>query len=467
MISGRKALETIERTLADEASAVSALEDRLEALQKQTEEARAAELSGYRDLAGLRLEAIDRDSLTGGLDRADKDALALLAQRDAARQAAQTRRAELVQRLEDLDARRASQEADVAAARAAVERAETETRARLEKDPAFSAQEDRAHKIDIQATNAGEKANQSETELAEKRAAYEQSPLFMYLWTRGFGLPGYAAMPLIRTLDGWVAGLIGYDAARRDFGRLQEIPKRLRGHADRLAEEAAAEEEALSELWQKARAEDGLTPLDDALEAAEAALEQTEDARDALAQQHEDLLAELASFASGADEWSLQAVDLIAGELRRQNVEALFQDAQETLGAEDDRIVGRLMESQGEIAALHAARVELKERLDQRLARLKELGEIARDFKRRRYARSNSTFRDGDLIAVLLQNLLEGTLSRNGFWDHLSRQHRVLRSTMRTHRARRSRSAGGGFRTGGGFGGGRSAGGGFSTGGGF
>ena len=102
--------------------------------------------------------------------------------------------------------------------------------------------------------HADEKAARSEEEKLQKGEAYRNDRLFMYLWRRDFGLPGYRAWPLARWLDGKVARLIGFADARANYDRLNEIPERLREHADGLKAAAEAEFQALRDLDSAARA---------------------------------------------------------------------------------------------------------------------------------------------------------------------------------------------------------------------
>jgi hypothetical protein len=181
------------------------------------------------------------------------------------------------------------------------------------------------------------------------------------------------------------------------------------------------------------------------------------------------LLEEQASYASGEDERTTAAVDLLAEELRRTDLSRLFRDARETLRTEDDQIVSALIARQREVGGLAATRSQLKETLARRLQRLKELAEVSSQFKQRRFARSDSVFRDGALLSILLRDLLDGGLARDTFWDQLGRQQRwhprssgpqlgfprpggFGRPTRRTGSFGGGiRSSGGGFRTGGGF----------------
>ncbi|MEI2612964.1 MAG: hypothetical protein V9G20_30355 [Candidatus Promineifilaceae bacterium] len=85
-------------------------------------------------------------------------------------------------------------------------------------------------------TIAGEslrKTEQAEADREQKGRPYRDDPLFMYLWERGFGTKTYRANNLVRWLDGLIAGLVGYPEARPNFAMLNEIPLRLREHAER------------------------------------------------------------------------------------------------------------------------------------------------------------------------------------------------------------------------------------------
>jgi hypothetical protein len=113
----------------------------------------------------------------------------------------------------------------------ALEAAAADARRSLERQPAAS---------DDVIRNAEEKAARAEADRDEKRRPYESDPLFMYLWRRGFGTRDYEAGNLVRHFDRKVAHLIGYEAARVNYAMLLELPERLREHAERLKQEAAA-----------------------------------------------------------------------------------------------------------------------------------------------------------------------------------------------------------------------------------
>ncbi len=71
----------------------------------------------------------------------------------------------------------------------------------------------------------------------EQSPAYERDPLFMYLWHNGWGTSRYQGRGLVRLLDGWVAGICDFGAARQSYWLLNEVPERLRKHIRALEDQ--------------------------------------------------------------------------------------------------------------------------------------------------------------------------------------------------------------------------------------
>ena len=111
----------------------------------------------------------------------------------------------------------------------------------------------------------------------EKGEPYEQDPLFLYLWKRGYGTSEYRANPLTRYLDDWVAGLCGYGDARANYAMLNEIPRRLQEHSEKLRSQANIEFEKLEQLESKAAEADGIPALQQALADTRNALAELDD----------------------------------------------------------------------------------------------------------------------------------------------------------------------------------------------
>lgn len=475
MISGREALGSIDQVLNQTQQQVEALQRELSALGGRRVALDEAQTGDYRALARLRLDQLAGDTVIAHLDHAEQQAVALLQQRDAAVDALNRQLENANEAQRDLQAQRASQAGLVDAVLARVDEAEAATQARLDTVPDYRAQRERAEQARHTAELATEKATRSEEERSSKGRAYDDDPLFAYLWRRRYGLPDYEANGLTRWLDGKVARLIGYADARANYARLNEIPSRLREHAGHLQALADAEFGRLRALDEQARAADGIPPLAREAEALQTQLDAIDRqiAEGAAGQQR--LQAELARHASGDDEHTQRAIDYLVNEFRRDDLGALRDDAMRTPTPDDDLIVSRMTQREDERRQIETTLQGLKDAVAKQQLRQQELERLRVDFKHSRYDRAGSIFTDGSMLSVLLGQFLAGMLDRGLLWKALQE--------LQRHQPRHSDpgfgSGGfgrgtiwnggfGGRHGGGGLGGGsRGGGGGFRTGGGF
>jgi hypothetical protein len=424
-MSGRDALAVIQRAIEEERARSRAVEAQLEAASMAlvgTDQERARALS---ELAAIRVAWLAEGGLADRLNDADRRALALLERREALRTAVQGELADAeAEQVRRAGARRLAVEALERAAER-LDEAEAATQARLANDPGYVALREAAEVAERIAVHADEKATLAEEELAAKGADYDADPLFTYLWRRGYGTAAYRGWPLARGLDGRVARLIGYERSRRNYHRLQELPLRLREHADRVG---AAADEALAALAERdadEREADGVLPLVDAVDGARARLEEIDaeiDRADAAAKEVEE---RLAAFARGQDPLFLQAVALLTDELGGVSLKALAREAIATPLPEDDRVVARLLELERRRETQTVAQEELREAAARHKARATDLERVRIDFTRRRYDQPGSVFAEGAMIGTLLAQLLDGAMTRDALWRVLERQRRV------------------------------------------
>ncbi|MGB5439403.1 MAG: hypothetical protein WBN90_07130, partial [Gammaproteobacteria bacterium] len=214
MWSGQQTLTSIDQGLREVRQQVGELDTQVQITSRKLVHLRQDEADGYRQLAEMRLDQLIRGEIITGLDAADRRVQTLLAEREQALQALQSR-IEASQRAEDgLDAEREAmrQQADQAAER--LDTMEATTQQRLQEDPAHKELLAGAHAADEIAIQAEEKTTQAEADRIEKGGPYEADSLFMYLWKRHYGTSRYTAGHLARFLDAKVARLCAYHAAR-------------------------------------------------------------------------------------------------------------------------------------------------------------------------------------------------------------------------------------------------------------
>lgn len=434
MLSGRQALQEIHQALNQEQQRLREIDARLKALNDellQLDTRRAHEL---QRLARLRLQFLSTGESTAGVpEDTSRAVLALIEARNQAYQRVQQRLNELEAEAAQLEARAvelADQREKLVEELGAAEQA---TQERLREDPTYQAQLAKARETERIASQADAKATQSEEELESKGAAYRGDRLFTYLWERGYGTSAYRPggglfAPLVRWLDGKLARYIGYADARPNFHRLQELPERLREHAERVEQRAEAEFEKLRQLDLQGREADGIPELEERLQEIEAAMKQAQEGVAALAGRNQEALAELETFAQGTDPDYRKAVELLRSDLEAAPLQVLRSEALSTPSPEDDVIVARLRELNREREQRSASGADLKESAAQYRSRLAQLEKLRADYVRAGMDEPTSAFRDGKAVSGGLQQFLTGLLTVEALWRLLSSQ-RVRRPT--------------------------------------
>ena len=205
---------------------------------------------------------------------------------------------------------------------------------------------------------------------------------------------------------------------------MNEIPERLREHADGLKALAEREFAALKNLDEAARTTDGLAPLAARVAAEQARLDAIDQRIGQAANDTQALEVRKALFAAGEDPQTRQAVEYLAAEFQREDLMELRREALATPFQDDDLIVARLLQREDERRRLEASLQGLREVLNQHRRRLEEAEALRADFKRNRYDRAGSTFGDEALITMMLGQFINGILDRQHLSRILKEQHR-------------------------------------------
>lgn len=424
MISGSQALGTIDRSLNDAREQVAGLQTEIAQASERLITLQREQADDFRRLARIRLgELSDNDTLRH-LDHTQQQVVAILDRRKTAQSELESRIAKLVQERDEQEELRRQQAARIDAAVALVDNAEAATQQRLDSEPDYRAQRARAEEAERKAMHAGEKADRSEHEQVSKGESYRADALFMYLWERQYGLPAYSASGMARWLDAKVARLIGYADARANFARLNEIPVRLREHADHLKALAQTEFDQLRERDEIERAADGIPALEDTVAAAQRELDEIDERLNEIEARHQTLQQEHARFAAGDDDFMRSAVQHLADEFRREDLASLRYAALNTPYPEDDLVISDMQQREQEQARLQASIEGLQAAVDQHQQRLAELESVRIEFKRNRFDRAGSVFTNDAMIPMVLREFLGGMLDSRMLWKVLREQQR-------------------------------------------
>jgi len=465
VISAREALRSIERAISGSQQEEDRMTEMLRTAIDDAARLRNQQADSLKALARMRLTAIAASTATERLDAAEKRALEALrghalrlasAATDVKRAAATLATAE-VERDEAAD--NASRAAD------AVDGLADQVYADIHENREWGAQTARLANAESTAVAAEKKAVQAETDREEKGRPYETDKLFLYLWQRGFGTPSYEAGLVARYFDSKIAGLIGFGNARIDYHMLNEIPLRLREHAQLQQSATIDEQNALARIERAVLIAAGIEPLEEAADAADDIFGDTEDKVEDLRQDQAGAMQEHAILTDDRRDPQLQAaITALAEEMGREDLTRLLSEALRTPSRKDEQIVQSLRDVERKLERREAEAEEVRKAAVELAKKRTELEQSRDHFRQSGFDDPRGQFDNGDMIAAAVESVVRGILSSGGL-------NKALRDGFSRRAPKAGRSFGGGVRTRrswGGSGGmsGRSSGG-FKTGGGF
>lgn len=411
MISGRQALAAIEEASAK----IRADEMRLDAtLRSASEEAarlRQQRLKELRSLAELKFGLIRGGELIHDLDAAEQQAKDLLDRIHREISEAEARRQEAADALQKAE-RLARERAE------AYDAAANELRALEEKiaptitdDPAWVALSQRVQSVSNIAAEAHKKASQAEAGRARKKVPYESDPLFMYLWRRKFGTSDYPSGFFVRYFDAKIAALINYREARANFAMLNQIPDRLRDHANRVRAELESDRQKLAAFEQERLIAAGGGPLQKKAAEAKAALGAAE-AEAARASQRLDEVSKYYDAIARRDNAGAftKVIKLMAENDSRDDLRTLYREAARTKTDEDRAIVERIDKLTEAIARTEQEIAKLLGQIRDVTARRAEIEHARREFRQRGYDYPGTAFGNDTTIQDVLGGIAAGVL---------------------------------------------------------
>lgn len=420
-LRGPQALASLEEAMRDIRREEDEISKRLARAGERISKHKETEAELFRQLARLRLDPAMQGELDGQISSAEASARAMLkghaadvTAAEAEMKAIETERTALVEKrrnaAELLEKRRQALD-DLAA----------KVIAQLQQTQDYQAQRQAADDLDEIARQSLHKTAQAEADRDEKGRPYRDDPLFMYLWEASYGTSAYRANNLVRYLDGLVAAHIGYAKARPNFAMLNDIPLRLREHAEQQEANAAAADAALTATESAAVDAAGGRPLREAVAEATAALEAVDTAILACEDRRDTAAKRLQELAEGRDPAFATATSTLAEALGREDMRTLLAEARQTRTGQDDTLVGQIDEARARMREEEEESREQRERLKTLAARRRELEDIQWEFKKQRFDDPRSSFGEDRLVGDLLNDFLRGGISAASYWEQWQR----------------------------------------------
>ncbi|MBB4053797.1 hypothetical protein GGR20_003464 [Devosia subaequoris] len=416
-IRGPQALASLEEAMRDIRREEDELSKRVSRAAERASKIREHEAELFRQLARLRLDPVVQAELDGRISAAEARARETL--KAHAKDVSKAEKS-----IRALDASRAELTEKRAAAIAVLEEQQSQLRSlsaaqssKLAADPVYAAKRAETEELDRIAEQSLRKTEQAEADREEKGRPYREDPLFMYLWEAGYGTSAYKASNLIRYFDGMVANLVDFSKARPNYAMLNEIPLRLREHAERQEANVSAAEAELAALEMAAVDAAGGKPLRQAIAVEQQSVE-TLDAEIARLEDERDAAAEaLQTLAEGKDPAFEGAAAELAAALGREDIRTLLAEARQTRTGQDDTLVAQIDEARARLREEEEESREQRERLKTLAARRRELEDIQWEFKKQRFDDPGSSFKEDRLVGDLLNDFLRGGISAASYWD--------------------------------------------------
>lgn len=420
-LSGPDALRSLDDALRDVRREEDDIAKKLARGNEIVGKLHASEAELLRQLAKVRLDPETQKDLNGRLSQAELDARQAQKDHADALGGAEQALADLDGAITQLNGLRGDAQKRIAEAEDKLEALRATVLPRLEADPDYAARRTAAANLAEIAAESMRKTQLAETDREVKGRPYRDDRLFMYLWDAGYGTTTYKAGNLTRYLDSLVARLIRFQDARPNYAMLNEIPLRLREHAERQQENAGAAQAEVQAAENAAVDAAGGKPIRDGLVAAQAEVTaidakivEAEDKRDDAAEEQRRL-------AQQDDQGVAKALSEFAAALGRENLSALAEEAKATHTGQDDTLIEQLRAARQRADDERKDLVEHEERLKTLAKRRRELEDIQYEFKKQRFDDPQSRFGEDRLAGDMLTDFLRGAMSAADYWSNWQR----------------------------------------------
>ncbi len=416
-LDGPAALRSIEEALRDIRREESDVVRRLSRSAELIAKLRVQEGDLFRQLAALRLDAPARATLGAEIASAEAGMATMLDRHE--RQLAETEAG-----LDNLDAaivaastERAELQAETAQRDAELDALAAKARPRLGTDPAYAGKLAAARELAATAEAALQHTARADADREYNGRPYRADPLFMYLWERGYGTGSYRAHTLDAWLDGKLAQFIGYADAKANFLRLNELPQRLRDHAERQQEKARAAAAEIAALESVAvdsaggrAAREKIVALQSRIGSLDREIVQTQDQRDEAIKAQREL-------AQGTGDAFMAALDALSDVLDRPDVKALLSDAKATPKGQDIAVVQQIGDLRQRAGDESEEAREQRAHLRTLAARRRDLEDIQYEMKLQGFDGPRARFADDRLAGDTLNEFVRGGMNVATYWE--------------------------------------------------
>lgn len=278
----------------------------------------------------------------------------------------------------------------------------------------------RAAMAEVALQRAQDNLDEVSQDAARKLPAYEEDGLFNYLKERQFGAPLYQHRGITRRMDRFVAKLIDYTQAKRNYDYLTNTPTAMRKI---IAEDSAALDTVMAEIQQhrdRAANEFGLPAQIAAVESLEAERKSAIEVLGTQTSACEASQLELTDVETPRCGFYREAIDLFRKMLADKESSELRQHAKHSPEVTDDQIVASLRGIENKMERSKQTTLQHEDELQQWQAVYQDIGKLIQRFRASGYDRERCQFSDQfDLPGML--DRLNNSADVDALWDSIRR----------------------------------------------
>ncbi len=414
--NGRDTLEDIDRRAYNMRANIEEFSKNISRIERDLETLDREEAEIYLRLAEVRFDLLDDPGVADKISAAERDAGQLIFARSVAREKLDRDLKNNLNSQKALEKERQLLLFGIEQYHINAEDAEKSSLEKLLKDKKYLEILERVDFKHNQVKRTDDKIELARRDYKEKSEPYHNDELFVYLKERNYGRSDYKASALIGSLDKWVAELVRYEEARRNYDMLVSIPGKLIQHKQLLQKELEAVEQELEDYKQAFYKKDGTLLVQQSL------IEKRQEIADLdmkirrAAVEQDTLLRMKTSSAEQVDENYKSVITTLRNLYKNKSLESLKHYAALSVTQDDDELVSRLISISKRQAdqetSLNSYRKTVKD-LNNQYQRLEEL---RAGYKNKGYDSRRVVFRGDNVFAVLLGEFLVGVLTNRQLW---------------------------------------------------
>lgn len=391
------------------------LNEQTQKLMLQIEEIQKEEAHLYLKLASVKSQKHNEENLEDIISHAEREAFRLLQKRDANLNALDKEAKILRDAIEREENGRACCNEEAAKLRIEQKQLRTKTIEKLKNDDEYIALNKKVEEIEAQIERVRYKIPLIQEDQEEKMRSYHEDILFMHLWDVGYGTSTYRKNFISRGFDRWVARILKFEDARRNYSVLSALPRKFIDHLTLLEAKLDRFEEAISKYVQELVLENGGNKLNTKRIELQKQLDIYDERISEFEQEFQSLQQKRHEIIVGQDDLSREAQTYLDHFLKNKSLSQLKREAAASASPEDDALILSLYEIDTMKSDIQSRLSDYQSLILQEEKRLIDIQSVRSTYKERRYDQSTETVESSNFF-MLLGQMLNRVITSEAFW---------------------------------------------------